>query len=84
MTHMFSSYARAMLGIKKKSTNFATTRHIASCEWWKYGPTILPPLFTTSLLGMAMGRVGLKDGVFTPSPHGFVLPHPRHAPPPQF
>ena len=29
--------------------------------------------------GMAMGRgrAGLKDGVFTPAPHDFILPHPR-------
>ena len=31
---------------------------------------------------MAMGRggAGLKDGVFAPAPHGFVLPHPDPAP----
>ena len=34
-------------------------------------------------LGMAMGRggAGLKDGVFVPAPHGFILPHPRPVPP---
>ena len=26
---------------------------------------------------MAMGRAGPKDGVFIPTLHGFVLPHPR-------
>ena len=25
--------------------------------------------------------MGPKDGVFVPAPHGFVLPHPRPAPP---
>ena len=29
---------------------------------------------------MRWGGVGLKDGVFVPSPHGFVLLRPRPAP----
>ena len=31
-------------------------------------------------LGMAIGRGGVKDGVFVPAPHGIVLPYPRPAP----
>ena len=27
-----------------------------------------------------MGRVGPKDGIFTPVPYGFILPHPRSTP----
>ena len=27
-----------------------------------------------------MGQVGPKDGVFTPVPYGFILPHPRFTP----
>ena len=30
---------------------------------------------------MGRGEAGPKDGVFIPGPHGFVLPHPRPAPP---
>ena len=31
--------------------------------------------------GVGWGGVGLKDGVFVPTPHGFVLSHPRPASP---
>ena len=30
-------------------------------------------------MAMGRGKAGSKDGIFVPTPHGFVLPHSRPA-----
>ena len=80
MTHMFSFYARAMLGIQKihKFCYNSPYSKLWVVEVWTYH-------FTSTIHnvptrdGNGRGGAGPKDGVFTPTPHGFVLAYPRLA-----